>query len=45
MEKNNKIIYSSFNLDTDDNYFLIGTKGGCTIYQAETFKKVFNLSK
>ena len=45
MENNNKIIYISFNLETDNKYFLIGTKAGCTIYQAEAFKKGFNLGK
>ena len=40
---NSEIIYHSFNQDL--NYFLIGTKEGCTIYQTDPFKKGFNLSK
>ena len=45
MKKNNKIIYTSSNLDTDNNYILIGTTAGCTIYDAEKIGKRINLSK
>ena len=45
MEGKNKIIYTSFNQGRDTNYFLFGTKDGCTLYQANPFKKGLKLSK
>lgn len=45
MKEKNKITYTSFNQGTDANYFLIGTKDGCTLYQADPFKKGLKLSK
>ena len=43
MEKDKKILYSSFN--QDNSYFLIGTKEDCTVYKTDPFQKGFKLSK
>ena len=45
MSENKKILYTSFNQYSNNSYFLIGTKEGCTIYQTDPFKKGFDLSK
>lgn len=41
--KNPEILYHSFNQDL--SYFLIGTKEGCRVFQANPFRKGFDLSK
>ena len=43
MEDNNEVLYTSFSQNEDFNYFLIGTKEGCTIYQSKPFKRGFQL--
>lgn len=43
MEDNNEILYTSFSQNEDFNYFLIGNKEGCTIYEPKPFKRGFQL--
>lgn len=41
--ENSKILYHSFNQNLE--FFLIGTKEGCTIYQTTPLRRLFELSK
>ena len=50
--KGTMILYNSFIYNKEDKtnksnnkYFLIGTKEGCTIYRSDPLKKGFKLSK